>query len=93
MELWQEILLKTGFALGVISVVMGIAAYSVLAERKVSSWIQGRVGLEVLVRGGAGFGLGCSCLLVLYSSLELVADGGAYKGTTICPRWSGRRFA
>ena len=44
MELWQEILLKTGFALGVISVVMGIAAYSVLAERKVSSWIQGRVG-------------------------------------------------
>ena len=28
MELWQEILLKTGFALGVISVVMGIAAYS-----------------------------------------------------------------
>ena len=44
MELWQEILLKTGFSLGVISVVMGIAAYSVLAERKVSSWIQGRVG-------------------------------------------------
>jgi len=44
MELWQEILLKTGFALGVISVVMGIAAYSVLAERKISSWIQGRLG-------------------------------------------------
>ena len=44
MELWQEILLKTAYALGMISVVMGIAAYSVLAERKVSSWIQGRVG-------------------------------------------------
>ena len=44
MELWQEILLKAVFALGVVSVVMGVAAYSVLAERKVSSWIQGRVG-------------------------------------------------
>ena len=44
MELWQEILLKTAYALGMVSVVMGIAAYSVLAERKVSSWIQGRVG-------------------------------------------------
>jgi len=44
MELWQEILLKTAFALCVVGVMMGIAAYSVLAERKVSSWIQGRVG-------------------------------------------------
>ena len=44
MEPWQEILLKTTFALCVVGVMMGIAAYSVLAERKVSSWIQGRVG-------------------------------------------------
>jgi len=44
MELWQVILLKTIYAFAMVSVVMGIAAYSVLAERKVSSMIQGRVG-------------------------------------------------
>ena len=43
-SLWQIILLKTFFAFCMVSVVMGIAAYSVLAERKVSSWIQGRIG-------------------------------------------------
>lgn len=32
------------FALAMISVFMGLCSYSVLAERKVSSWIQGRVG-------------------------------------------------
>ncbi|MFW5882859.1 MAG: complex I subunit 1/NuoH family protein [Verrucomicrobiota bacterium] len=39
-----EILIKTAYALAMIVVVMSIAGYSVLAERKVSSWIQGRVG-------------------------------------------------
>ena len=32
------------YALAMISVFMGLCSYSVLAERKVSSWIQGRVG-------------------------------------------------
>jgi NADH-quinone oxidoreductase subunit H len=38
------ILLKVLYALIVIGVLMGLAAYSVLGERKVSAWIQGRVG-------------------------------------------------
>lgn len=39
-----DILLKVLYSLLMISVVMGLCAYSVLAERKVSAWIQGRVG-------------------------------------------------
>ena len=38
------VLLPIIFALVMISVFMGLCSYSVLAERKVSSWIQGRVG-------------------------------------------------
>lgn len=37
-------LLPIAFAVTMISVFMTLCAYSVLAERKVSSWIQGRVG-------------------------------------------------
>jgi NADH-quinone oxidoreductase subunit H len=37
-------LLPIVYAVAMISVFMGLCAYSVLAERKVSSWIQGRVG-------------------------------------------------
>lgn len=43
MEL-TDILLKILYAVLVIAAVMTISAYSVLAERKVSAWIQGRVG-------------------------------------------------
>lgn len=39
-----SLLLKVFFALGVIITVMAIAGHSVLAERKVSGWMQGRVG-------------------------------------------------
>jgi NADH-quinone oxidoreductase subunit H len=39
-----EILWRTLAAIAMIGVVMTLAGYSVLAERKVSSWIQGRVG-------------------------------------------------
>jgi NADH-quinone oxidoreductase subunit H len=39
-----ELLLKFVYALAVVIAVMTFAGYSVLAERKVSSWIQGRVG-------------------------------------------------
>ncbi len=39
-----EIFLKFTYALTMIVVVMTIAGYSVLIERKVSAWIQGRVG-------------------------------------------------
>ncbi|MEO0793945.1 MAG: complex I subunit 1 family protein [Verrucomicrobiota bacterium] len=41
---WVEILIQLGFAIAMIAVVMTFAGYSVLAERKVASWIQGRVG-------------------------------------------------
>lgn len=40
----SEIVLKTVYAIIVVSVLMGFCSYAVLAERKVSSWIQGRVG-------------------------------------------------
>ncbi len=39
-----DILIRFGLGLLTISVVMGVCMYAVLAERKVSSWIQGRVG-------------------------------------------------
>ncbi|BET67434.1 NADH-quinone oxidoreductase subunit NuoH [Opitutales bacterium ASA1] len=39
-----DLLIRFGLGLLVISLVMGVCMYSVLAERKVSSWIQGRVG-------------------------------------------------
>lgn len=39
-----DIFLKILYAVLMIAAVMTIAAYSVLAERKVSAWIQGRVG-------------------------------------------------
>lgn len=43
-ELITTILLKTVYAVAVISVMMGITMYTVLAERKICGWIQGRVG-------------------------------------------------
>ncbi|MGF1484474.1 MAG: NADH-quinone oxidoreductase subunit H [Opitutales bacterium] len=39
-----EVLIKIAYALTVVIAVMTFSGYSVLAERKVSSWIQGRVG-------------------------------------------------
>lgn len=39
-----DILLRILYAVLVVVVIMTIAAYTVLAERKVASWIQGRVG-------------------------------------------------
>lgn len=41
---WIDIILRLIFAVIVIVVVMTFAGYSVLAERKVASWAQGRVG-------------------------------------------------
>ena len=41
---WLDLALRFGLGLIVISMVMGVCMYSVLAERKVSAWIQGRVG-------------------------------------------------
>ncbi|MCC5834099.1 MAG: NADH-quinone oxidoreductase subunit NuoH [Opitutales bacterium] len=41
---WNELLLIVFKALLVLSVVMSLAAYAVLAERKVAAWVQGRVG-------------------------------------------------
>ena len=42
--LWFSVLLKVFYALMMIGAVMTMAGYSVLAERKVSAWMQGRVG-------------------------------------------------
>lgn len=41
---WTTLLITFAKGLAVIVVLMGLCLYSVLAERKVSSWIQGRVG-------------------------------------------------
>lgn len=41
---WTEILLRSGAAIAMMSVVLGMANLSVLLERKASAWIQGRVG-------------------------------------------------
>jgi len=41
---WTLLLISAAKALAVVVVLMGLCLYSVLAERKVSSWIQGRVG-------------------------------------------------
>jgi NADH-quinone oxidoreductase subunit H len=41
---WVEVLWRLAAALVMVGVVMTLAGYSVLGERKVSSWIQGRVG-------------------------------------------------
>lgn len=41
---WNDILFLVFKALLVLSVVMSLAGYAVLAERKVASWVQGRVG-------------------------------------------------
>ncbi len=43
-ELMQLLALKVIYALLMVSVVMTIAGYTVLAERKVCAWMQGRVG-------------------------------------------------
>lgn len=40
----NEMIWTVGAGLGMITVVMTLAGYAVLAERKVSAWIQGRVG-------------------------------------------------
>ena len=44
LEIWQVVVVKVIFALMMIGAVMTMAGYSVLAERKVSAWMQGRVG-------------------------------------------------
>ena len=44
LENMLPVLLPIVFALVMISVFMGLCSYSVLAERKISGWIQGRVG-------------------------------------------------
>ncbi|MGB0414852.1 MAG: complex I subunit 1/NuoH family protein [Coraliomargarita sp.] len=43
-EPYLPVVLPIVFAIAMISVFMGLCSYSVLAERKVSSWIQGRIG-------------------------------------------------
>ena len=43
-ELIQLVAIKLIFAFLMVGAVMTMAGYSVLAERKVSAWMQGRVG-------------------------------------------------
>ena len=54
-ELMQLLALKVIYALLMVSVVMTIAGYTVLAERKVSAWMQGRVGPNRTVLPIIGF--------------------------------------
>jgi len=44
LETWQLLIIKVVFAFMMVGAVMTMAGYSVLAERKVSAWMQGRVG-------------------------------------------------
>ena len=43
-NLWLVVGIKIAFASAMVGAVMTLAGYSVLAERKVSAWMQGRVG-------------------------------------------------
>ena len=45
-NIWFSVGLKVFFALMMVGAVMTMAGYSVLAERKVSAWMQGRVGSQ-----------------------------------------------
>ena len=54
-ELMQLLALKVVYALLMVSVVMTIAGYTVLAERKVCAWMQGRVGPNRTVLPIIGF--------------------------------------
>ena len=44
LDTWLLVTIKAVFALMMVGAVMTMAGYSVLAERKVSAWMQGRVG-------------------------------------------------
>ena len=41
---WDMVLIKTAYGVLMLLAVLTFAGYAVLAERKVSAWIQGRVG-------------------------------------------------
>lgn len=75
MDLWLEILLKIVFALLVIGVIMTFAGYSVLAERKVASWAQGRVGPNRASPAFIGSIPVIGTKLVSWGIFQLIADG------------------
>lgn len=75
LELLQVLLLKCLFAFLMVSVVMSMAGYSVLAERKVSAWMQGRVGPNRTVLPLVGYVPVIGTLLRGLGMFQPLADG------------------
>ena len=74
----MDVLIQFGLGLLVICVIMGVCMYSVLAERKVSSWIQGRVGpnrTSIPIIGGIPV---IGRFLTRLGIFQPLADGGKF---------------
>ena len=74
-ELVQLIALKIIFAFMMVGAVMTMAGYSVLAERKVSAWMQGRVGPNRTVLPLVGYVPMFGSLLKGLGMFQPLADG------------------
>ncbi len=74
-ELIQLIVIKVTFAFLMVGAIMSMAGYSVLAERKVSAWMQGRVGPNRTVLPLVGYVPVVGSLLKGLGMFQPLADG------------------
>ena len=74
-ELIQLIVIKVIFAFLMVGAIMTMAGYSVLAERKVSAWMQGRVGPNRTVLPLVGYVPVVGSLLKGLGMFQPLADG------------------
>ena len=74
-ELIQLIVIKVVFAFLMVGAIMTMAGYSVLAERKVSAWMQGRVGPNRTVLPFVGYIPVVGSLLKGLGIFQPLADG------------------